>query len=65
MVRSIIVGARPLFVLAVCGISFAAVYLVSVLLFRIPRINEREAIRRRLPFLNRFDFVKRAADFLL
>lgn len=65
IVRSTLVGARPLFVLAVCGVSFTAAYMASVLLFKIPRVTEREAIRRRLPFLNRFDFVKRAADFLL
>lgn len=65
VVRLMIPGARPVLVLAVCGISFAAVYLVSVLLFRIPKVNEREAIRRRLPFLNRSESVKRAADFLL
>jgi len=65
LVRSLVPGAKPLVVLAVCGLAFIAAYLSSVLLFRILKLTEREAIRRRLPFLNRFGFVRRAADFLL
>lgn len=65
LVRPLVVGAKPLLVLAACGIVFASAYLIAVLLFKTLKISEREAIRRRLPFLNRFDFVRRAADFLL
>jgi O-antigen/teichoic acid export membrane protein len=62
LVRALLVGTKPFFVLAACGASFACVYLAGVLLFRILTLDERQKIWRSLAFWQRFDLRKRVPD---
>ena len=47
LLRSFIVDARPLFVLAACGTVFTFVYLAAVVLFDVPTTEERASLRQR------------------
>jgi len=38
-------GTKPIIVLAVCSITFAAIYLPAILLLRVPTSDEREKVR--------------------
>jgi hypothetical protein len=46
-VRSVLIANRtkPIIVLAVCSITFAAIYLPAILLLRVPTSDEREKVR--------------------
>jgi O-antigen/teichoic acid export membrane protein len=62
VVRSLLFGAKPLVVLAACGVCFALVYLAAVLLFGIVTPDERQKIWRSLTFWQHFDLRKRVPD---
>jgi O-antigen/teichoic acid export membrane protein len=65
LVRSLVIGAQPLFVLALAGCVFAFVYLLGVVLLGVPTAEERGALHHHLArFQQRFTFWKRAADHL-
>ena len=60
-VRSMLIanGARPFIVLAICGATFAAVYLPAILLLHVPTSDEREKVRRGV---ERFVYLRRSAN---
>lgn len=60
--RSALAGARPFTVLVAGGVVFAAVYVAGVLALKVLKQEERDAVRRRLPFGSR---AKEAADQLV
>jgi archaellum biogenesis protein FlaJ (TadC family) len=62
LVRSLITGAKPLFVLTVTGCAFAVAYLLAVLLLGVPTPEERSQFQHHFARLLRFTFWKRAAD---
>lgn len=63
-VRSLVMASapRPLIILIVCFTTFAAVYLMAVLLFGIPTIDEREKVRRGLERLQQMVYLRRSAN---
>ena len=63
-VRSLIIASapRPLIILIVCFTTFAAVYLMAVLLFGIPTIDEREKVRRGFERLQQMVYLRRSAN---
>lgn len=63
--RWALAGARPFTVLAVGGIVFSVVYVAGVLVLRVLKPEERDAVRRRLAFGSRFGRGKRPADQLV
>lgn len=65
VVRALMSGFRPFYVLAACGVAFAAVYLATVLLLRVVNEEEFEMVRARLARLRRSRAgAARAADQL-
>jgi O-antigen/teichoic acid export membrane protein len=48
VVRANILAARPLIILLVCGASFTAVYILGILLLRIPSLEEKRLVLERL-----------------
>lgn len=62
LVRSLMLGAKPLFVLIITGCAFACAYLLAVVLLRIPTPQERGSFHHTLARLQRFTSWKRAAD---
>jgi O-antigen/teichoic acid export membrane protein len=54
-------GTRPLTVLSVCFIVFASVYLLTVLLLRVPTDDERQKARRGVERLQQFVYLGRSA----
>jgi O-antigen/teichoic acid export membrane protein len=63
--RSALAGSRPFTVLVAGSLVFAAVYVPSVLALRVVTPEERDAVRRRLPFGSRARRGKQAADQLV
>lgn len=64
-VRALMSGFRPFYVLAACGVAFAAGYLAAVLLLRVVNEEEFEMVRARLARLRRSRAgAARAADQL-
>jgi O-antigen/teichoic acid export membrane protein len=47
-------GAKPLTVLAVCSIAFAAIYLPAIMLLGVPTSDEREKVRHSIARLQQF-----------
>ncbi|HKG14625.1 MAG TPA: oligosaccharide flippase family protein [Pyrinomonadaceae bacterium] len=65
VVRALMSGFRPFYVLAACGVAFAAGYLAAVLLLRVVNEEEFEMVRARLARLRRSRAgAARAADQL-
>jgi O-antigen/teichoic acid export membrane protein len=62
LARSLVLSLKPFFVLAVCGLTFALVYLAAILLLRVVTGEEMEAARGRLLRLQDRIYWKRAAD---
>jgi O-antigen/teichoic acid export membrane protein len=60
--RSLMVDARPLFELAACGLVFTLAYASLVLASGVVTLEERDAIRRPLSFVQRFVGARRAVD---
>jgi hypothetical protein len=64
-VHAFVSGLRPFYVLAACGVAFAASYVAAVLLFRIVSEEEFELVRGKLARLRRSRAsAARAADQL-
>jgi hypothetical protein len=60
IVRTQILSAKPLIILAVCGSLFTVAYVVIVLLLRIPSVEEKRVVLERLmPILPAFLRLKR------
>ena len=55
-------GARPLIVLAFCFTVFTLVYLLSIMLLRVPTDDEREKARRGVERLQQFVYFRRSAN---
>src|SRR5215204_199477 len=53
VVRALLPGVRPFFVLAACGASFGAVYLAAILLLKVVTEDEFEMVRARAARLQR------------
>ena len=64
LVHSIVVagGARPFFVLLICGVVFMAVYLPAIVLLRIPTSDEWDKLRLGVGRLQRVVYLRRSAD---
>jgi O-antigen/teichoic acid export membrane protein len=62
LVRALLVGVKPFFVLAACAAAFGVVYLAAVLLLRVVTEDEFELVRARAARLQRRIYWKRAAD---
>lgn len=65
VVRALMLGVKPFFVLLVSGLCFSAVYVVLVLGLGVLTTDEREQIRGRLNSMRRFGLGKRIADPLV
>src|ERR1044072_4017389 len=65
LARLVVVGARPFFVLAVCGIVFGCAYVALVWLLGVPTAGERETVRGKVGGALRLVWWRRAADPLL
>ena len=65
LIRSLMPGARPFFVLLVSGIFFSVVYLALALALKVLTPDEREKIRGKLGSMRRFSSGKRIADPLV
>jgi O-antigen/teichoic acid export membrane protein len=63
--RLVMLGARPFFVLAVCGIVFACAYVALVWLLGVPTAEERETLRSKAAGALRLVWWWRAADPLV
>ena len=59
---SVASGARPFFVLVICGSVFMAVYLPAIVLLRIPTSDEWDKLRSGVGRLQQFAFLRRSAD---
>ncbi len=59
-VRSMIMdsGARPLMVLAVCFVVFAAIYLPAIMLLRVPTADEQEKMRHGIARVLQFAYLR-------
>jgi len=55
-------GARPFFVLVICGSVFMAVYLPAIVLLRIPTSDEWDKLRSGVGRLQQFVYLRRSAD---
>ena len=65
-VRLLVAGARPFYVLAVCGVVFACAYLSLLLALGVPTAAERATVRGKLGLARRRRFGRRrAADPLI
>jgi hypothetical protein len=52
VIRANMLSARPLVILLVCGAAFSMVYILAILLLRIPSVEEkRQVLDRLLPML--------------
>lgn len=66
LVRALLVGLKPFFILAICGTCFSLVYLTAIFLFGILTLDERQKIWRGLTFWQHFDLLrKRVPDHSL
>ncbi|HYY42364.1 MAG TPA: hypothetical protein VE775_06485, partial [Pyrinomonadaceae bacterium] len=66
LVRSLLMGLKPFFILVICGTCFSLVYLTAILLFGILTLDERQKIWRGLTFWQHFDLLrKRVPDHSL
>jgi O-antigen/teichoic acid export membrane protein len=62
LVRSLLMGLKPLLMLIVCGSAFSLVYLLAVWLLGVINRDERGAIQHHFNRLQRHTAGKRAAD---
>jgi len=64
VLRSLMIqrGASPLLILVVCGTAFAAAYVLTILLLRVPNSDECERVRRSVGRLQQFVFFGRSAN---
>jgi O-antigen/teichoic acid export membrane protein len=63
LVRALLVGQRPFFVLAACGVVFVLVYALAIWALRIVTADERASLARRLARLPRVGrLARRAAE---
>jgi O-antigen/teichoic acid export membrane protein len=63
--RLVVLGARPFFVLAVCGTVFGCAYVALVWLLGVPTAEERETLRGKTAGALRLVWWRRASDPLL
>lgn len=61
-VRAFLSGQRPLVVLVVCGVAFGCAYLGAILWLKVPSVEEWQAVRGRIDFVQRYMPWRRAAD---
>ncbi|HEY0003475.1 MAG TPA: oligosaccharide flippase family protein [Pyrinomonadaceae bacterium] len=64
LLRSLMTGFKPFFVLAACGVVFTLAYLAVILLLRVVTVEELDLLRGKVDQLQRRVFWKRAADSL-
>jgi O-antigen/teichoic acid export membrane protein len=64
IMRWVLLGARPLMILAVCGSLFLFTYLAAIIAMGILTPEERKSIRNRVALAQRFGHPKRAAEAL-
>jgi O-antigen/teichoic acid export membrane protein len=64
VVRWLLLGTRPFFILLVCGGVFFLIYIAASVGMGILSFEERKAIKQRAAFLHRFTFWKRSPDAL-
>ncbi|HEX7294663.1 MAG TPA: hypothetical protein VF251_02845, partial [Pyrinomonadaceae bacterium] len=64
IVRAVLVceGTRPFSVLLMCGSAFGLIYVISILLLRVPTDGEREQARRGVGHLQQLIFPRRSLD---
>jgi len=52
VIRANMLGAKPLVILLVCGAAFSMVYILAILLLRVPSLEEkRQVLDRLMPML--------------
>ena len=62
VVRALMSGRMPLLVLSVCAVTFSAAYLAAIVWLKVPALEEWQAVRRRIAFVQRHAPWRRAAD---
>jgi O-antigen/teichoic acid export membrane protein len=64
LVRSLMLGLKPFYILALCGSVFSLVYLAMILLLKVITSEEFDFVRGHVSRLQRRIYLKRAADTL-